>query len=195
MAIVKCTHGHYHDNAKFAECPYCKKVEDEKNRFTDRLRDSVTVSMTARDIRPEAESVTIGLHEPVKGDEQKTVGIFSKNKGNGFVTGWLVCIEGREKGRDYRLQSGFNRIGRSFQMDVCIMDDAGISRDSHASIVYDYKSMNFYLIPGSGTISLLNDKIVTESIALSPRDIISMGESRFEFIPFCKEGHIWEKEN
>lgn len=51
-------------------------------------------------------------------DYGRTIGYYSPVRGNDYVTGWLVCVKGPEKGRDYRLHHGFNRLGRSMDMDV-----------------------------------------------------------------------------
>ena len=34
------------------------------------------------------------------------------------VTGWLVCIEGPSKGRDYKIMTEKNFLGRSETMDI-----------------------------------------------------------------------------
>lgn len=194
MAIVKCPNGHFFDNKKYAECPYCRTVQEERNRYEEQIRESVTIAMPKRE---QEESQTIGMYEPqpVPEDDQKTVSIFSHGSGRSFVTGWLVCTEGEEKGRDYRLYHGYNRIGRNYQMDVCIVDDPAISRENHASIIYDYKSNRFYLSPGKGTITTLNGETVLKAVELKRRDVICMGRSRFVFIPFCEEDQSWETEN
>ena len=36
------------------------------------------------------------------------------------VVGWLVCLEGPDRGHDYPLRAGTNAIGRSPSMEVCI---------------------------------------------------------------------------
>ena len=127
-------------------------------------------------------------------DDQKTIGFFSGAKGNDFVTGWLVCVEGMEKGRDYRLHHGFNRVGRNFAMDVQVMEDPEISEEAHCSIVYDDKANRFSLIPSNGTITYFKGKMLGRAETLQAGDEIRIGNSCFVFIPFCGEGRIWEKE-
>lgn len=191
MAIVKCENGHFFDNGKYEHCPYCLKLEHERNRYEEQIRDSVTIAMPRQE---SPQEVTMPLHEPVKGDDQKTVGIFSKQTGTDMVTGWLVCVRGREKGRDYRLHNGNNRIGRSYHMDVCVVEDPGISRESHATVVYDYKSNKFFLMPGNGTITMCNDQPVLRAVELKAKDRITLGESEFCFVPFCGEEYVWGRE-
>ena len=42
------------------------------------------------------------------------------------VVGWLVCIEGNDRGRDFRLHSGYNSIGKNAENDVSIPSDGTI---------------------------------------------------------------------
>lgn len=192
MAITKCVNGHFFDNGKYAECPYCVKLQHERNRYEDQIRESVTIAMP---VRKQEESVTIGMYEAQKGDDEKTIGIFAKQTGKDCVTGWLVCIRGKERGRDYRLHNGNNWIGRGYHMDVCVVEDPSVSRENHANIVYDYKSNKFFLAPGNGNTTILNGEAVLRPRELKERDRITLGESDFVFVPFCKEGDVWEQEN
>lgn len=128
-------------------------------------------------------------------DDQRTVGFFSGAKGNDYVTGWLVCVEGPEKGRDYRLHHGFNRIGRSVSMDVQVLDDPAVTRDNHCSVVYDDKQNLFSVMPSSGALTYYNGQLLTGPEQLKAGDELNLGSSKFEFIPFCREGRIWEKED
>ena len=190
MSIIKCENGHFFDNGKYAKCPYCSTQREERNRYEEQIREHVTVAIPRREVE---ESVTIGLYEAQKADDQKTVGLFARQSGKDFVTGWLVCTEGKEKGRDYRLHNGNNWIGRSFRMDVCVVDDSLISRENHATIVYDYRSNRFFLTPGKGTVTRVNGETLVKARELKKRDEIALGESKFVFIPFCEEGCSWGK--
>lgn len=55
------------------------------------------------------------------------------------VCGWLVCIAGPRQGKDYKIKSGKNFIGRADDMDIQILGDNKIDRRSHAIIVFDPK--------------------------------------------------------
>ena len=194
MAIVKCENGHFFDNNKYVSCPYCVKLENERNRYEEQIRDQVTMMMPKREHEEQPDAVTVGLYETLPGDDQRTVAVFGRQSGKDFVTGWLVCTKGSEKGRDYRIYNGNNWIGRGYQMDICIVDDPSISRERHAVLVYDHKSNKFFLSPGSGTITMVNQEILTKAKELKSRDRITLGESEFTFIPFCVEGETWERE-
>ena len=106
------------------------------------------------------------------------------------MTGWLVCVSGPEKGRDYRLHSGRNFLGRAPQMDISIADDMEISRENHFSVVYEPKKRMYLLVPGSANI-YLNGKSINKVTSLKTGNMIGVGRSEFIFIPFCKEGRDW----
>lgn len=142
------------------------------------------------------DSNTVALEALVgEDDDQRTIGFFSGAKGNDYVTGWLVCLEGPEKGRDYRLHHGFNRIGRSFEMDVQVIDDPAVTREGHCAVVYDDRQNQFSVVPTSGALTYYNGQLLTGPERLKSGDEISLGNSRFEFVPFCREGRVWEKED
>lgn len=186
MAVTRCSQGHYYDDQKFSRCPHCgiftnmavqkqAKQESPKNTPVDDL----DKTLAFQDVKA------------MKDDDIKTVGFYSDAKGNDFVTGWLVCIKGPQKGRDYRLHHGFNRIGRGYGMEICIEDDKMISRECHCSIAYDAKSNTFSLVPSAGAITYRNKSLIQQPLVIVNRDIIEIGESEFEFVAFCSEGRVW----
>lgn len=128
--------------------------------------------------------------------ENKTVGVFKKKYGFEPVVGWLVCVEGPEKGRDYRLLNRINSIGRDESNDVALTGDQSISQKHNAKIGYDPRHNMFTLIPGSNEKNLvyLNDQPLYIPMALSPYDIIEMGDYKLVFIPLCSDRFRWPEE-
>lgn len=109
------------------------------------------------------------------------------------LTGWLVCVDGPEKGKDYRIHEEYNYIGRSPAMDVCIANDGSISWERHAIIAYDRRSRKFFFAPfGGGSIVRVNDMPVMGNMELNAGDKIEIGRSTFVFVPFCGESFQWE---
>lgn len=130
--------------------------------------------------REDREGATIGLQFKMLG-------------GIDPVVGWLVCIEGPEKGRDYRIRNEHNFIGRARNMHIVIESDPTISRERHADLSYDPKSTTFMLMTGiSKSLVYLNGKVVLTPMELSHGDILELGESKFMFIPFCGETWQWK---
>mgnify|MGYP003208667725 CR=1 FL=1 len=179
MTISICENGHVFDSDKYSNCPQCGiKSRSFESAFGK--------SSKVKQIVIKQEKLV-----PSQSDEGKTISIRSEFVGNDYVTGWLVCIEGAELGRDYRIHYGFNRVGRDLTMDICIVDDTKISRNNHCSIVYDDRKNKFHICQGKGTVTYLNDKLLSSAQELKAHDIIAIGDSKFEFIPFCREGRQW----
>ena len=113
------------------------------------------------------------------------------------VVGWLVCVEGPDRGRDYRIHTGYNRIGRAEHMDICIPGDPHISRSRHAMIAYDPEEAVFFFGPDEGkSIVRLNGKLLMGPAELHAYDVITLGASesptRLMFVPFCGERFRWD---
>jgi ssDNA-binding Zn-finger/Zn-ribbon topoisomerase 1 len=197
MDIVRCKNGHFYDCSKYPKCPHCGvgmeiNRENEITQAGSSLREQSTVAKNnpagtdpLREAKTEAHRGSDGV---------KTVGIYAKKLKMDPVVGWLVCIKGPEKGRDYRLHHGRNFIGRSAKMDVSIFEDDQISRDSHASVIYEPRKGDFILAGGEGTAVTLNGQAVISPEKLKDGDVISIGATELEFIAFCKGGTRWEEE-
>ena len=56
------------------------------------------------------------------------------------VVGWLVCLAGPDRGKDFRLHAEKNFIGRAPNMDVCVAGDETVSRERHAMVIFDPKT-------------------------------------------------------
>lgn len=110
------------------------------------------------------------------------------------VVGWLVCIQGPTKGKDYRIVDQNNFIGRNPNMDIAIPEDSSISGDRSAVIAYDFRSRNFFfgLASGHNMVSI-NDRIVFNPEIIKAYDVLGIGNSKFIFIPLCGEQFEWDE--
>lgn len=201
MAITRCPHGHYYDDEKNVSCPQCSKeslasLTSVQQRFDfsrQGLEDSPTVSLQAFG---EEEALTVQLTGQQRAgqhldyDGEKTRAFYEEEES--CLTGWLVAIKGTMRGRDYRLYTGFNRIGRRMDADVCL-DDPLVSGETHCAVVYEPKKKQFYLVPGKGTATWYQDALVEESIPLQNGDTFELGGTVLELVAFCREGHTWER--
>ena len=113
------------------------------------------------------------------------------------VVGWLVCIEGPDRGRSFNIHEQYNFIGRSPSMDIYLSDgDLTISRERHAVIAYDPEEKIFYFAPADGRgLVRVNGKLVMNQHELKAYDTLSMGKSKFKFVPFCGKEFSWDDEN
>ena len=112
------------------------------------------------------------------------------------VCGWLVCISGPRQGKDYKVKSGKNFVGRADDMDIQILGDNKISRRNHGVIVFDPKKKETVLLPGdSNGLVYHNEAAVYIPTVLGAYDVIEMGDSKFVFVPFCGENFMWEEKD
>ena len=208
--IMKCPNGHFYDMDRTKDCPYCKAQEEEKKNMKKLIPDHPYFAVDSGDAGEEKTVAMLpGQNEEImfngsggRGkmsgmaapDEGVTVGIFKPGKGTAFVTGWLVGIEGPVKGRDFRIIHGKNWIGRSYNMDLCISEGIGIADIKHCAVVYDGKGNHFFVVPGSGTVTYLNGNVLEGPSAIGLGDQLKLGNCKFEFVPFCREGRVWDPE-
>ena len=191
MAIIRCSKGHFYDDEKFDSCPTCSK-SGSSSRW--QLDNDKTVSLDMMETC--VSEIHLSAEEPkkqqVRGtwDSEKTVALTEYDAPE-LLVGWLVCISGPMKGKDYRLYSGFNRVGRNLDSDICVQDPE-VSGTMHCSVVYDEKGMCFYVAPGKGTNTYLNQEAILKAVKLQDRDRIQVGSSVLEFVPFCKGDYTWK---
>ena len=189
MKIVNCPKGHFYDSEKHAECPHCKAAPG-----------AAAGGFKAMSIE-EDEGKTVSYAQAA--DDEKTVAFYeveskeasqrenAKPQQSTPVVGWLVCVEGPERGRDYRLFTGRNFVGRSLSAEVSIPSDPGISRENHLSIVFDPRSCRYIMVPGDSAATLYNGSETNSVTELADGDYITCGSTKLCFIGFCREGRKW----
>lgn len=112
------------------------------------------------------------------------------------VVGWLVCVDGAAKGRDYRIHGQYNYIGRARHMDICIEGDDSISSEKAAILAYDDQQRIFFFAPGQGrNLVRVNGRAVLNTAELQAYDKLTIGKSTFLFIPLCGERFDWNEQN
>jgi hypothetical protein len=189
MAMIQCDAGHNYDDRKHTHCPYCPvpglpDVKIPRTQAAPMSRPGIPQTEPASQ-RGAGAPIRGGGSTDRSGTPGVTVGIFQKHNLMEPVVGWLVCVEGTNKGRDYRLHSDLNKVGRAPNMDVCIEGDETISRENHCQIAFSPRSKTFNIIPGDGrNLSYVNNKDVLSAMRLKAYDRIDLGDSSFIFIPF-----------
>lgn len=213
---VTCARGHIYESNQYAACPYCNR---DMQAIYFRTNGEVNPQMAGGTPAPvpqqniqktvapgmnggAANNGAIGkteapeyLKERMKKEEKnRTVGIFQKKFGMDPVVGWLVCIEGPGKGKDYRLYDCINTIGRAAGNTVVLEQEQTVSQKNHARIAYDPKHNNFQVIPGEGhNITYVNDAPLYVPQPLEAYDVLELGETKLIFVPLCSERFQWKQ--
>ncbi len=198
MPMKRCENGHYYDDAKHTSCPACGIPDLDIGKTVPRQPDAGGWDDEGKTRKSAPESgATKRRDEPRKGvwdDAGVTVAKVRKELDIDPVVGWLVCVKGPDRGRDYRIRSEKNFIGRGDRMDICIRGDETISRENHAAISYNYKNNSFKLLPGEGRgLVFLNNDEVDTPVALAAYDMIEIGNTQLLFVPFCGEKFQWQQ--
>lgn len=222
--VRKCKSGHWYDPNLFQECPHCKKDSEKlKLSLGEEDEDDRTVSMmdlslgtqlgniksgsglsTAAGGNGSADRGEDGLgafdfgiisSEQFGEDDDRTISFWDFGASRlPAVTGWLVGLTGEDTGKDFRLHTGKNFIGRSINMDVVLSEDKQVSREKHCSITYDPKGNKFFVSGEQGNTIYLNGEIVESVREIGDGDILTIGATELAFVPYCKEERTWEKE-
>lgn len=189
MALKRCENGHYFDPGKHTSCPSCGV----------QLIDVPTRPKVGLDVVPplppgaSKAAPAPGPQKAPAGDGV-TVALGVKKQGIDPVVGWLVCTAGPDRGRDYRIRSERNFIGRGEEMDIAIRGDDTISRENHASITFNPRNRQFRLHAGTGRgLVYLNDEQIDEASAIAHGDRIDLGQTKLLFIPLVGETFTWEE--
>lgn len=170
---IRCDKGHFY-NPNDGECPYCKNQKSPKQTY--------------------GRTEIVGDPSPTEPFGKKDVGktvIYEANFNP--AVGWLICTDGNERGRDFRLHGGQNFIGRNSEMSVYLSDDTVSEKKHHTVIIFDPVHNKFYVRPGEGTgNTYLNGELVMEARPLKSYDVIGVGTVvKLLFIPLCGEQFQW----
>ena len=189
----KCEHGHFYDEALFISCPHCMSGELELRKdqtrsiakyAQDYIREVQYGDDPVTEARPRKRRSLPEEHtgqpgsirqEAAQAVDEKTIGFASDRKKDYFVTGWAVCTEGPERGRAYSLYYGYNTINKD------------------CSIIYEDRKNKFFLIPEEHGTTMLNECEIQKVTELHTGDTIRTGESRLEFVAFCRDERKWER--
>ncbi len=190
--LQRCPSGHLYDPTKHSACPYCNAPGIDLGA-TRPVGGLGAVPSGDGDVTVAAGASVNGRQPGKEQEEGVTIGFYRKTIGIDPVVGWLVCIAGPERGRDYRLHSERNFIGRAEKMDVCLRGDETVSRENHAIISFNPRNLTFKLQPGDGRgLVYLNGEDVDVPMVLRPYDQIELGQTKLMFIPFCGERFQWQ---
>jgi hypothetical protein len=182
MALKRCENGHYYDPGKHSNCPSCSVQHIDFSPTTPKA--DVAAALHPPPLRPAPRPAI---------DAGKTVPMVRMKAGIDPVVGWFVCVQGADRGRDFRIRSEKNFIGRADTMDICIPGDESISRENHAIVSFNPKNTQFKLHPGDSRVLVyLNGDEVDTPRPLNAGDKIELGQTTLMFVPLCGGSFSWD---
>lgn len=173
MQQMQCPSGHVYtvEPGQSSACPVCAKLDASLSN-TSHTYDKTHIS-------PGLPTRTTSIYEHLKTAVDP-------------VVGWVACIDGPDKGRDWRLVAGRNGLGRNEGMQVRLVSDQAVSGDRHAFISFDPRRATFTLLPGdSRGLVYLNGEEVMTSAPLKTHDRIELGKSTLLFVPLAGAAFRW----
>ena len=193
MNIQLCENGHHFDQSKYAQCPYCNPAFAEVNRTVPLDPSAGSFGSTFGN-----DAGGIGVTVPLQTASEVTVAIVPESEsGKRYdpVVGWFVCVDGPDKGMDYRILNGNNSVGRGGAVQIRIQSDSSISKENMATVTYDALTKTFSFSAGDG-----RNLIRVNSAPLRPNqwcdlkayDRILLGRTTLMFVPFCGGEFSWE---
>lgn len=211
MEAIKCNRGHYYDKA-LGSCPVCAaEAGNQRSPFitgsdvpddipaTAPATGGFDIPPTIPESQPGFTPTDLGINSKpsvgwdVEDYGQTTPASVGGEEGFDPIVGWLICVKGPNRGKDYRLHSGTNFIGRGKQNDVCIENDQSISNYHHVSVSYDEREKVFYITKGEvRNPTYLNGKALRSDADLVIYDRIEIGNSELMFVPLCTEQFNWQ---
>jgi hypothetical protein len=186
--LTRCDNGHYYDAKKHTRCPFCGVAVIN---FESR---SLKVGPISDEHTRPAGFQTPSVSSKVDDDAvTRAVQLVQDSARIDPVVGWLIAIGGPEKGKDYRIRSENNTVGRGKDMYICISGDESISRERHTVITFDPQRNAFHLSPGEGRgLVYLNGEALLSHKQLAAYDEILLGKTKLMFVPFCGDKFKWE---
>lgn len=194
--MTRCPEGHFFDPTKHNSCPWCALPVDVEGRERTRPAQAGPPPLPPQGVIAGPPSPPPPPPPPLpRPGATRRAGAEAVGAKNDPVVGWLVCLAGPDRGRDFRLRAEKNFVGRSPSMDVCLAGDESVSRDRHALVIFDPKKQAFWAVPGDAAgLVYLNGDIVHTPALMKRDDVLEVGQTKLVLIPFCGEKYSWSRE-
>lgn len=194
---ISCPRGHLYDSS-LPSCPYCPPGASRNvgqtmpfNSPQGNIGVTVPVNPPQNNV-----GVTLPIDNSMKPTEvapelQGQIGVVEQTERIRPVVGWLVCVQGPDIGKDFRLHAHFNSVGRSRNQDVCI-NDKFVSKEEHFTVAYDLVNNRYFAEKGRGkSYVYVNGYSLGSRIQLKKGDQIKVGETLLVFIPLDQQDVKW----
>lgn len=143
-----------------------------------------------------AKTRIIGFHTQSLGLDPKDIEA-ERDTGPLLPAGFLVVTDGPGRGAFFPISTRVSSIGRGEDQDIKLaFGDESISREGHASVVYDEEQNRFYLGHGNkANVVRRNGMPVLATEELEHCDLIRVGKTTLRFHAFCGPDFTWTDRN
>jgi hypothetical protein len=133
--------------------------------------------------------------DPLAGAPRAAAGLPGARPEPRVTAGWLVIVEGPGRGMDFPVTAQVASLGRDPDQAICLdFGDLAISRQGHASVVYDPEQARFFLGQGGkSNVVRRNGQPVLATEELHDGDRIRIGKTTLLFKALCGPDFTWEE--
>lgn len=188
MRIINCVKGHFYDADMFPECPHClgEINKDIPLQSTSVMRRKMNGVNDGEMPVPEAPvNMTVPTQEAIPESKTKIRTDLNQDNMNDkksvddrkkkLVVGWLVCIEGEDRGEVSTIYNESNMI-------------YGLN------IVFNEELNRIYLnLLFSETVPDINNRRISDSEYIYDQDKLRIGKNTYMVVELCKGGFSWKK--
>ena len=198
--MKQCENGHIYDEKTHAACPYCNQAGLSVVRPLEEGSDLAFPKTTPLDTSSapdfpkttplDVSSVPAAPAAPArpKKEMSATIALNVSEAGIAPVCGWLVVVEGDNKGLSFPVHSEKNTIGRGSSFDVNLSFDKAISKEGDAVLTYDSRGRKFFITLGSGKNNVYhNNGLLLTPEEVKDYDVIEAGATKLVFRSFCND--------
>lgn len=110
-----------------------------------------------------------------------------------YVVGWLIGLNGANRGESFPVRMGRNVLGRDSRSDIVVNDDQASAH--HADLVFRPEERRFILMDHNSTNgTYVNEMEIEPRRDLAGEDVIRIGSQKFLFMPLIHDGFYWDDE-
>ncbi|HSP34432.1 MAG TPA: FHA domain-containing protein [Thermoanaerobaculia bacterium] len=205
MADKRCENGHFIDEA-WDICPYCPAESGEQEIPVVRPSRAAASAPAPEPVRPltavpqPRREAVLPSPAPVPpavtaAPIERTVAVMKPGAEpvRRYVVGWLVGLNGPNRGESFPVRIGRNVLGRDRRSDIVLTDDQASSH--HADLVFRPEERRFILMDHNSTNgTYVNETEIEPRRDLAGNDVIRIGLQKFLFMPLIREGFYWDDE-
>jgi len=212
--IVYCNKKHIYDAALDKDCPYCKKIEEERKRLSKIVRGAKLtdenkneehtelIKSISGEIVPDVWSKEGGEYTELiasrgsEEGEEYTELIASWGSGVTYeqdmyeiikLQGWLVCVSGGDPGKSFELSAGDNFVYKEKGNKISVSSKAKDNKRLLGLLCYQEESGEFVIESHTNSECIVDGTQITNECILKSYSRIRWEQMEFVFVKFCQD--------